>query len=675
MRAPVVVTAAVLLASVIAGDAQEPAQQRPPTFRAGANYVYVDAYVRRDGRNLDGLSAGDFDVLEDGRLQKIETFEFIRVEPAPADEARTDPTTKAEGDRLAADPRNRVFVVYLDTFHTSPEGAKRSGPVLREFLQRYMSPTDLFGVLTPLTPVPDLVFGRRLESAESMLAQYWNWARDDTPRLIAEERFLEQCYILRTGDPDKNAEIVRRLIDSWRMDRVLTGLEQTIAQLGRLRDERKNLLLVSDGWIARPQARDLERYAWGAMPQLGIQRGRLTTDTGQPNRQDHAKCDAELFRLAAIEFDRRQNRLADQANRANVSFFPIVSRISPWSTGMAAFDASAMGTLRRMAEDTDGAFAVNELRERLTTIGQDLSAFYLLGYYSTNTKADGRYRKIQVKVKAPGATWTARRGYLAPTDAPAPAGAAVPNDDPVAPTPGSVPVAAPTVAPGLTAALASLVRLASPPDIFTTGLVDADDLVIVAELPALKASTLPWRQGATVHAQVTSVAGGQTMRATGSIETGARGALLRARIEAGASGPWRVALQIESGGERLDEHVTVDPAVGGRLYGPAMMYRAAAAIRAPFFPVADRLFRRTERLRVEWSAREAAEDLEARLLTKAGRVVPAGVTLTQREVGGRFVVMVDLNLAPFGQGDYVIELRARHGTTTEESFVAFRVGP
>src|SRR5262245_11386599 len=91
--------------------------QSLPQFRAGAVLVIVDAYPQRDGRIEEGLTAGDFEVLEDGKPQKIENLEFVRIEPAPPDAYRRDPNTVGEMRTLAADPHNRVFVAFLDQLH------------------------------------------------------------------------------------------------------------------------------------------------------------------------------------------------------------------------------------------------------------------------------------------------------------------------------------------------------------------------------------------------------------------------------------------------------------------------------------------------------------------------------------------------------------------------------
>ena len=69
--------------------------------------------------------------------------------------------------------------------------------------------------------------------------------------------------------------------------------------------------------------------------------------------------------------------------------------------------------LRFLADNTDGTSIVNtnNIDGSLQRIVDDLSSYYLFGYYSTNTKLDGRFRNITVRVKRPGAKVRARRGY------------------------------------------------------------------------------------------------------------------------------------------------------------------------------------------------------------------------------------------------------------------------
>src|SRR5262245_6705020 len=94
-RAPKVIW---LLAFGLAAVGALRAQQQP-TFRGGAVLVTVDAYPQQNGKIVEGLTPEDFEVLEDGKPQKVENFDFVRVEPAISDDLRRDPNSGDEGNR------------------------------------------------------------------------------------------------------------------------------------------------------------------------------------------------------------------------------------------------------------------------------------------------------------------------------------------------------------------------------------------------------------------------------------------------------------------------------------------------------------------------------------------------------------------------------------------------
>src|SRR4051794_27978413 len=89
------------------------AQQRP-VFRGGTHFVRVDTYPVQDGKVLDGLTAEDFEVFEDGKPQAIESFDFVKFDTFSPQATTRDPSSQREGFDLAADPRNRVFVIFVD---------------------------------------------------------------------------------------------------------------------------------------------------------------------------------------------------------------------------------------------------------------------------------------------------------------------------------------------------------------------------------------------------------------------------------------------------------------------------------------------------------------------------------------------------------------------------------
>src|SRR3954467_3268442 len=92
---------------------QTQAQQRP-VFRGGTHFVRVDAYPTQDGKIVEGLKPEDFEILEDGKPQAIESLDFIRFDTFTPEAERRDPASQREGFDLAGDPRYRLFVVYVD---------------------------------------------------------------------------------------------------------------------------------------------------------------------------------------------------------------------------------------------------------------------------------------------------------------------------------------------------------------------------------------------------------------------------------------------------------------------------------------------------------------------------------------------------------------------------------
>ena len=78
-------------------------------------------------------------------------------------------------EALAADPHNRVFVVYLDTLHTQVDGSHNIRGPLVDALNRIIGPDDLFGVMTPNMDPRQITLGRRLLTVEEQLTRHWAW--------------------------------------------------------------------------------------------------------------------------------------------------------------------------------------------------------------------------------------------------------------------------------------------------------------------------------------------------------------------------------------------------------------------------------------------------------------------------------------------------------------------
>ena len=636
--------------------AQEPSQQ-PPVFRGGVNFVSVDAYPRRDGTFVDGLRKEDFEVLEDGTPQAIESFELVRIEPNPLDSERRDPMSQADGDRQAADPKNRVFVVYLDLAHTTIAGGHYAQRPVIEFLSRTIGARDLFGVMTVDVPVSQLVFGRRTETIEDELFRHWTWGQADRAimtRNSTEER-LQLCadqYHARTG-----RAIGDLLIRLYRDEQLMVSLDNLMARLGGLRDERKNVLFVSEGWVPQGPREELTNVSVseGRPPAIGVGPGGkmgIGGTMGEVNG-DMTWCDTQIGHLGGIDFEQRFRLLLTSAAQANVAFYPLdvggLRTVAPLG--------GPVDTLRTLAENTDG-FAVvgtNDLVGSVRRIENDLSAFYLLGYYSTNSVANGRFRRIEVKVKQPGVRVSARRGYLAATAAMvAAANASRTNTGPSE----------------VDTAIGRLASARPGAELFASGTATATGLEIAIEIASNVVTRDAWRAGAAVEVVATPT-GGSGVTASGKIAAGARSAVVTVPMSAPMSGPWDVAVRVMGDGEQLEQRFDIATAAA-RWVGVPVGWRGAASPRAPLRPLVDARISRVERLRVEWPIFGAADGHVARLLDRTGK--PLGQPLPFATVPPeRGILAVDLPMSSLPEGDYVIELVATQGAETERRLLAFRV--
>ncbi|HUK33682.1 MAG TPA: VWA domain-containing protein, partial [Vicinamibacterales bacterium] len=131
---------------------------------------------------------------------------------------------------------------------------------------------------------------------------------------------------------------------------------------------------------------------------------------------------------AQVDMEQQLRDVYDEANKNNVSLYTV----DPRGLAVSEFDVSdgnvspnvdrnflnsTMDTLRTLAVETDGRAIVNrnDLGTGMKQIVRDVSAYYLLGYNSSQTKADGKFHEIKVRVKRPGVQLRARKGYWALT--------------------------------------------------------------------------------------------------------------------------------------------------------------------------------------------------------------------------------------------------------------------
>ena len=673
-RIVVVLACALAVAALSAGGAQTP-QQRP-VFRSGAIFVNVDAYPRKDGKIVDNLTKADFEIFEDGKPQAVEEFEFVRVAPNTPDEERRDPRSIEESNREAADPHNRVFVVYLDIFSVTLFGSHYARAPIIEFLSRSIGPKDLYGVMTPELPASAITFARRTETLEAELRKYWDWGEGDRTSTFMRNATEGKLFVCGTDG--------EALVKAYRKDETFRSLDQMVSRLGGLRDERKNILYVSEGWNLNqgaPMGASPSKYP--SIPTVGVGPGGrigMGSNSNMSGDSDRAWCDMQRTVLFGIDYDQRFRDLVSWATRMNVAFYPIdvgglrtnnvpASRApKPGENPAVVAEAyrtvqtNSLNMLQDLATATDGHAIVNtnDLTGAVRRISDDLSAYYLLGYYSNNTAADGKFRRIDVKVKTSGVKVSARRGYLGPT-------AAMKKAEEEA---ASKPVREETA---VDRELGRLARLRTDASLFTAAVASPAALDVVVEIASAEFGSGRWSNGGAVKVEVTSKdEGAKPVTAEAKLEAGSRALLIKVPVTTTGASSWRIRTHIESGSEALDDEVEVAPA-GSAVIGEPAVFRANPGPRAPLRPVADFKFFRTERMHVEWALAKALDDRTARLLNRRGEPLAVPVALTERADGDRIVLAADLTLAPLADGDYVIEVTASSGGAKLQKLLAFRV--
>jgi VWFA-related protein len=692
-----VIVAALLCSFVAAARGDGPPLQTPPatgsqpTFRTEANYVRVDVYPTKDGAPLTDLREDEFEVLENGVPQKIEQFEHIVIRAAGPQETRVEPDSVSAARSMAESSRARLLVLFLDTYHVDVSASHNIRRPLVEALERVVGQDDLVAVMTPEMSARDITFARRTTTIEGMLTKYWHWGERD--RISPPDREDEEyglCYpnIDMVGSPcrDQNG-VAAEMIDRRHEKRSLDAVQDLVRFLHGVREERKAILAITNGWLLyRPNhnlMRPLRCHGMPSGPEIAIdpRTGRLTSKPTGTDPAPNATCETDRVMLAQIDDERQFRDILDEANRANASFYPVDPR------GLAVFDtpivrsdvpgapppmtppsvdramlAGRLTSLRTLADATDGLAIVdsNDLTGGLRRVVADLSSYYLLGYYSSGN-LDGKFHSIRVRVKRPGVNVRARRGYLAATLTSVTAAAARSSAAPPPAVAAEAAAIAAALAPLSTAARELPIRLRA-----VSGWKSPNSAAvwIVGELSAGE----EWKSGADVDLLLTSAA--DTTVASAHVRVAAGMHAFRVALTPGDTlkpGGYVVRVRARGTSSPVNETQPVSVAPWPDA-SEAIFVRRGQNSGNRDQPTADLRFRRNEQLRVELPAPEG--EVTARLLDRTGKPLPVVVSAGIREDadGGRWLTG-QLALAPLAAGDYIIELAI--GST--RTLTAFRI--
>jgi VWFA-related protein len=402
--------------------AQGPQQTPSPavTFQVEVNYVDVDAIVTdAQGNFVTELTRDDFELFEDGKLQRVDMFSYVNLPVEKPDRLTflDRPATSDERTNRRAF-EGRVYVIALDDVNVSPLRSALVKKGARDFVERYFGDHDMAAVVYTSgrgDATQEFTNDRRL-----LLAAIDKFVgrRAQTAAAEALERNLMR-RLMSVNSPDAPSEATasdvantRGAVDARDLERenraiaVLDTLKNLGEFMSAVRGRRKAVLLISEG-IELPMS---ELYGTG----------RATTDV-----------------LGAIK------DAITAATRSNVNFYALDPRGLIGMTteyielsGGAPSPENTLGTfgslnaqqglladirltqegLRTLAEETGGFAAVNtnSLSSAFDRIVAGNSRYYLLGYYPPAHPQDGRFHKIEVRVTRPGLRVSARKGYASP---------------------------------------------------------------------------------------------------------------------------------------------------------------------------------------------------------------------------------------------------------------------
>jgi VWFA-related protein len=396
-----------LLLVLALGAQQPPAPQNAPAgadgtaiFRTSTQLVIETVSVKdKSGKPIEGLTAKDFIITEDGAPQTAAFFEYQKLPEAPsapiitatnaADVAIT-PFPKLPRSQIAPETPGdlryrdkRLLALYFDLTSMPIPDQLRALEAAQKFVRTQMTPADLMAIMT-------------FSSGSVQILQDFT---DDRSRLLGIIETLavgeDENAVADPAGADTGAAFGQNdaEFNIFFTDRELSALQTAATMLGKL-NEKKSLIYFASG---------------------------LRLNGSNNQAQLHATINAAI--------------------RAGVSFWPIDARgltamppmgdASKGSPGGQAMytGASAMAvitnlqrtqdTLWTLGADTGGKalLDVNDLSLGIVNAQRAFSSYYIIGYYTSNANLDGKFRRIKIALREGLAgDLDYRQGYYAGKD-------------------------------------------------------------------------------------------------------------------------------------------------------------------------------------------------------------------------------------------------------------------
>ncbi len=383
------------------GNGQE-LQQKPQaggyTLTVNANIVLTNVVVRdkKTGAVVKNLKASDFTVLENGKPQRIASFDYQNVDQAAALAEKNTVGGKASiadllERNIAASPGqlrdHRLIVMFFDLSTMQDDDTDRAVQAAQKYVKTQMQPADLVALVsfsTALNMDQDFTADKDLLLHKLGVYNGTDQSAFATGSVGGDTNGTSDDASTFTADDTE--------YNNLNTDRELFAIRQIAQSLERV-DQRKSLLYFS-----------------GGLSRNGIEnQASLRAATNEAAKANMAIYTVDARGLQALPpvGDATQGSL-----RGNAAY-----------TGTAVANQmnanfSSQELLSTLATDTGGKafFDANDFGPAFQQIQHDTEAYYIIGFHSTDQRKDGAFRHLTIKLNRSDVKLEYRPGYYAPAD-------------------------------------------------------------------------------------------------------------------------------------------------------------------------------------------------------------------------------------------------------------------
>jgi VWFA-related protein len=378
-----------------------PAQEQADyTFRVQSDLVLVNVTVKdKSGSFVRGLKPEDFTILEDNKPQKVVSFDVENIDavatqdvaqakPLPGQSAPATPTAGAAPPNSDVDrfKDRRLIVLFFDLSAMEPDEIDRAITSAEHYVDTQMAPADMVSIVSLGS---SLLVNQDFTADHDLLKTQLQAFGEGSGQGFEEGTTGSTEGTPDTGQPFTADDTEYNIFNT---DRRLEALRSVAEKLSHMQ-QKKSLIYFSSG-----------------MDRTGIEnQSELRAATNAAVRANMAIYTMDLRGLQALVAGGE----AQNASLRGTSAYSGQSSINALNSNFTTQE-----TLVTLASDTGGRAFLdsNDFSQVFKGVQQDTSAYYLLGFHSTNPAKDGRYRRISVKVNTPGVKVEYRRGYYAPAD-------------------------------------------------------------------------------------------------------------------------------------------------------------------------------------------------------------------------------------------------------------------